>query len=241
MNKTILTSAMLLAMAVASTTASAALVNGTVLNFDTGVASIYGGVVSGSYFGMDTSGDGIIIARERTSISQYNGLIIGSAQAASGSHRGEPGCVNAVDFCNNTGENPGIDAAWSFFGNTGMHSTNSATNILTSSASTADIDFSGWVMNWNGGDVDVRGLAWAGNANGVANVTCAVDCGVGDIYTLTYSATVSVSDPSIGGFRYNLNLVGTIGASAVPVPAALWLFGSGLIGLAGIARSRKTT
>jgi len=27
--------------------------------------------------------------------------------------------------------------------------------------------------------------------------------------------------------------------SAVPVPAAIWLFGSGLIGLAGVARSRK--
>jgi len=29
--------------------------------------------------------------------------------------------------------------------------------------------------------------------------------------------------------------------SSVPVPAAVWLFGSGLIGLVGIARKRKTT
>lgn len=31
----------------------------------------------------------------------------------------------------------------------------------------------------------------------------------------------------------------TIGASAIPVPAAIWLFGSGLIGLIGIARRKK--
>ena len=32
---------------------------------------------------------------------------------------------------------------------------------------------------------------------------------------------------------------GDIGASAVPVPAAVWLFGSGLIGLIGVARRKK--
>ena len=31
-----------------------------------------------------------------------------------------------------------------------------------------------------------------------------------------------------------------IGASAVPVPAAVWLFGSGLIGLAGLARRKQS-
>ena len=37
--------------------------------------------------------------------------------------------------------------------------------------------------------------------------------------------------------RYNIDIVTT---SAVPVPAAVWLFGSGLIGLVGVARRRKT-
>lgn len=39
-----------------------------------------------------------------------------------------------------------------------------------------------------------------------------------------------------GGYDSGLALVGT---TAVPVPAAVWLFGSGLIGLVGIARRKK--
>jgi hypothetical protein len=31
-----------------------------------------------------------------------------------------------------------------------------------------------------------------------------------------------------------------VGVSAIPVPAAAWLFGSGLLGLIGVARRKKT-
>ena len=43
------------------------------------------------------------------------------------------------------------------------------------------------------------------------------------------------------GFRanFNANLTSTPDVAAVPVPAAVWLFGSGLLGLAGIARRKK--
>jgi len=34
---------------------------------------------------------------------------------------------------------------------------------------------------------------------------------------------------------------GDVGVSAVPVPAAVWLFGSGLIGLAGLAKRKEKT
>jgi hypothetical protein len=42
-------------------------------------------------------------------------------------------------------------------------------------------------------------------------------------------------------FDYNLTLGGTVATtpSAVPVPAAAWLFGSGLLGLVGVARRRS--
>jgi len=41
---------------------------------------------------------------------------------------------------------------------------------------------------------------------------------------------------------WNLSSDGTLtygDVSAVPVPAAVWLFGSGLVGLVGIARRKK--
>jgi len=46
----------------------------------------------------------------------------------------------------------------------------------------------------------------------------------------------SISGPTVG-FTYTVNLLLT--PTAVPVPAAVWLFGSGLIGLIGLVR-RKT-
>lgn len=53
--------------------------------------------------------------------------------------------------------------------------------------------------------------------------------------TLNHFATVPIGDPSgTGGVSYALHLEGTI--SAVPVPVAMWLFGSGLLGLIGVAR-----
>jgi hypothetical protein len=46
-----------------------------------------------------------------------------------------------------------------------------------------------------------------------------------------WAATGGVFIPTYTGATVN-------STSAVPVPAALWLFGSGLIGLAGVARRR---
>jgi len=42
-------------------------------------------------------------------------------------------------------------------------------------------------------------------------------------------------------FNWNDNDRPTVGAGVVPVPAAVWLFGSGLLGLIGIARRKRAT
>lgn len=234
MKKLILSTAVVAAFSAGvSTSANAALANTSTLNFNPGITTVsYSGtafVKSGSYFGMDTNGSGTVTANERTAIAQNQGLILGTAQAASGSHSGLPDGT----------ETAGIDMPWAFFGNTGLHFTTSATNVLSATGNTATVDFSGWNVTWNGiPAINMGGGAWGTNANGVADVTCAVDCGNGDTYALDYTATVPAGDPSgFGGVKYNLHLEGAV--SAVPVPAAVWLFGSGLLGLVGVARRKK--
>ena len=56
-----------------------------------------------------------------------------------------------------------------------------------------------------------------------------------EIQTLTFQAVLNPDDP---GARVSLGLDG-VSISAVPIPSAVWLFGSGLIGLVGFARRKK--
>ncbi len=53
------------------------------------------------------------------------------------------------------------------------------------------------------------------------------------------SWTIADLDSAIGPYGVDLMLYNDAGVSAVPVPAAVWLFGSGLFALTGIARRRK--
>jgi len=261
MNKILsITSSCLILTAGINTTANAALAGDARLDFNPGVltSSVSGSISvnSGSYFGMDVNGNGVISAGERSAISQNNGLLLGTVQGASGSHGGLP----------EGSESPGIDNPWAFKANTGMQYSSTPTNVLTDDGNgNVTLDFSGWGVTWSGipvinmgggiqdcgtdsdglcvtpapASIDIGGVF--DNGTGVAVVTCAVDCAEGDTYTLDYTAIVPQGDPSnFGGILFQLHLEGTV-ASAVPVPAAVWLFGSGLLGLAGVARRRKAS
>lgn len=81
------------------------------------------------------------------------------------------------------------------------------------------------LFNWGAtADIDVVNV-WDINADG----------------SLSTSSVPGMTDGAFVGFHaaFELNSAGLVTPSAVPVPAAVWLFGSGLVGLAGVARRRK--
>lgn len=187
--------------------------------------------VTVSWFGMDTDNNSKIAGTEKTPLTQGpdGGIIIGSAQDTNGhvSHSGPPHA--------NTG---GITNEWSFFGNAGMDFT-----TVPVTGGTTGLNLSGWTVTWNGiPSINMGGGAWGtGYTNGTANFVWSGVYGTG--YTLDYHATVPAGDPSgFGGVKYALHLEGVVNAAPtapIPVPAAVWLLGSGLLGLVGVARRKK--
>lgn len=105
---------------------------------------------------------------------------------------------------------------------------------------TLSLDLSSWTAFWNGTSFNqgsstslVPGSVCVG-----ANCTTAINVTSFDAVTGAFTATwqAVVVGGSFNGQLATWNIAGT--ASAVPVPAAAWLFGSGLLGLAGVARRR---
>ena len=157
-------------------------------------------------------------------------------------------------------EAPDIDNPWGFFGQTGMHQTTApVTTISNDGAGNVVLDFIGWDVSWAGIPSIPMGGSYDDGSN-VANMTCyasgsyngsfpyelqtgaVTDCADGAFYVLDHAASVPLGDPSgFGGVPYVIHLEGTISGElpAVPVPAAVWLFGSGLLGLVGVARRRQ--
>lgn len=252
--KTLLSSAMALAMGGISLSANAALTTSAVLNFDPAEGScVVGGtwpydcsygaasVTNGSYFTMD---GGPVPMYQNASDPGYpyttgpsgSGVHIGAAMLGPvGNHTGSPDGT----------ETPELDAPWKFFSNTGMHWIETAITVTNDAVGgdgkIKELDFSGWRVGW--GDVDNINMG-GDTANftedtGLATITCdTASCSNSSTFVLDYAAHVPLGDASgFGGTPYTLHLEGTV--SAVPVPAAAWLFGSGLVGLAGVARRRK--
>lgn len=164
-----------------------------------------------------------------TSLTSWNGLEInGGSQPASGAHMGSP----------DGSENPGIDQPWEFVTSTGMHMTTSPVTVLSQSGNTVLLDFSGWTAIWGSQTIFLGAGSWGSNPDGVAILTCAIDCSNigtvegGEAWSLSYTATVQ--DGALLGMTYELHL-----ESAVPIPAALYLFIPGLLSLFAVSR-RKT-
>lgn len=233
MKPPVLQAALTLGLGVCALGAQAAVVGtGDRLTINTGIGSYdqYGNitnVTSGSWFGCDCNGDRNISASEKLPMSQgAEGIIIGVTQAqGTPTHSGAP---YPTDWNR-------IDAPYQFFGNTGEDFTVSA----ITGGTTSGLDFTGWRWSWNGITINMGGGAWGtGFTNGIANFVW--DGVYGHNYTLDYHAKVPAGDPSgIGGVGFAYHFEGTV--QPVPIPSAAWLFGSGLLGLVGLLRRRKTT
>lgn len=119
-----------------------------------------------------------------------------------------------------------VAAGNSMFGAGKVYSTNATafgSNNCTTTVKNCLWDGPGWV----GGNAANRPLPsqlWMmasidGNADGVMGIP--------------------MQDGPFTGFNANFNATMTATPAAVPVPAAVWLFGSGLLGLVGVARRKK--
>jgi hypothetical protein len=191
---------------------------------------------TGSYFGVDTLGEGGISQYDKNPLTQgTTGLVIGMTSTPGASHDGAPlpGDTNAVTapsaFLANTG-------SWYF-------------DIAPTGSTEGGINMSGWdfqsagVIHWNLG-----GLAW--QPTNCADLGCSGytfldgvgrfqwDGIYGHAYTLDTTSSVPLGDPSgCGGCQFYTHLEGTV--MAVPEPAPVWMFSAALLAMFGIARKRK--
>lgn len=251
MKKTLLNVAVVMALGVAGLGAAqaAALAPGTKLVFDDGVTSS-GTYISGTAFGMDAYGSGSYIWTAFAKGTD-NGVIIGNAQATG------PSVAGVVQNANGQ-----LDAAWNFFGSWGHHFTNgpsatvgnmfdsgscggavgsAASNALNAANCTGVTRLSDWFVNWNNVpaiDMGAGGNWGAGGAGITLKNEGVIEWTVtGNSFVLYYQAKVPSTSPAFPNTPYAVRMTGTI--QAIPVPAAAWLFGSGLLGLVGIARRKK--
>ena len=95
----------------------------------------------------------------------------------------------------------------------------------------------GYELIWDGEQSALASGGGQSNPDGVAELECAVDCSIGDSFILRYTAQFTQDTNFFtDDHQYGLFISGTI--TAVPIPAAAWLFGSGLIGLLTLVRRR---
>lgn len=222
-----------------SVCAQAAGVNsGDILHISSPTFNTFGYVSGGSYFGMDTNSDGKIAAFEKRGLYEgTTGLMIGSTTLPGAYHTGAP----------NSGDTGSIDLSWNFAGNTGTD----YVRVPVTGSTTAGLNLSGWTVAWNSiPAINMGGGAWqplncaalgcSGHIFTNGNAMFSWDGVYGHTYVLNYSAIVPAGDPSnFGGTAYYLHLEGTVQQAVVPIPAAVWLFGSGLLGLVGFVRRQK--
>jgi len=95
-------------------------------------------------------------------------------------------------------------------------------------------------INYSGSQISIQG---SGTATGVFQQMLPfgleLDASKPITFDFTGTSITSLSDDGAYLTGFNLAGTGTITGTLVPVPAAVWLFGSGMLGLAAVARRPK--
>ena len=225
--KTILKTTLVLAFGAANIGAYAAtLKTGDILTIAPGVP-VYDSnanmvnVSPGSWFGIDADSNLKIANTEKTPISTAGAgaLVVGTTQGA------------------------GTFDSWTWGGFSGSDKT----TVPVGGSTTTGLNLSGWIWIFGGNETSLNSGAWTPlNASSLGAPTSGYADGVGlfswdgvygHSYQIWFTATIPQSAGCCTNTPYMLHLEGTV--QAVPLPAAVWLFGSGLLGLLGITGTRN--
>ena len=85
-------------------------------------------------------------------------------------------------------------------------------------------------------DINLISSLWTADISGVGSTTTMFNSSGGDVDSLRFSLA-----PALGGLGLDSNVfvgIDNLVVTSVPIPSAIWLFGSGLIGLIGVARRK---
>lgn len=152
----------------------------------------------------------------------------------------QPGTDGGIKI--GTAQAPGaIDQPWSLGNHSGSDFTvtgNTISGVVPIGiGSNSPLDMSNWRVTYDGATINL-----GGSSTDTHKATFAWDGIYGDAFLLSYQAQVPSGTVFSYFFNsthpYNLHMVGTV--EPVPLPATAWLFGSGLLGLLGIARRKKS-
>ena len=125
----------------------------------------------------------------------------------------------------------------SFSFSDGVNTTTETTATLTSSQFEFATDSTGNITGWNismftHNSSATPGQLWSSSLSTANNVSTVDDTAV--------TVTCSYGTPCGGTTNANASVTGQPGSwGVVPIPGAVWLFGSGLLGLVGMSRRKK--